>query len=104
MINTVVIIGRLTQEPVIKEVGDNMKVTEVVLAVQKPFKNEKGDYDVDFIRCTLWQGLASTISEYCQKGSRVGIRGRLSTRLYKVSDEKQISVIELIAEQLVFLN
>ncbi len=104
MINSVVIIGRLTKEPEIKEVKDNTKVTEVCLAVNKPFKNEKGEYEVDFIKCTLWQGLASTIKEYCNKGSRVGIRGRLSTRPYKVSDEKSINVIEVIAEQLVFLD
>ena len=46
----------------------------LTIGVPRPYKNDKGEYDTDFIQCKLWQGIARNTSEYCKKGDLVGIK------------------------------
>ena len=82
MHNLVYLIGRLTQDPEIKELDENKSNLAINLAVQRSFKNEDGIYETDFIRCILWNGVAIHTSEYCHKGDLVGVKGRLQNRKY----------------------
>ena len=89
MLNQVVLVGRLTDEPNIVDIDDNKKKTVVNLAVNRPFKNSEGLYETDFIRCVLWNGIATNTKEYCHKGDIVGIKGRLQTSTYEENEEKK---------------
>jgi single-strand DNA-binding protein len=64
MHNLVYLIGRLTENPEVKNYGDGKDCLTINLAVQRSYKNEDGIYDVDYIRCVLWNGVASHTSEY----------------------------------------
>ena len=77
MLNQVVMVGRLTSDPEINEVENDRKVATITLAVQRSYKNAEGVYETDFIKCTLWNGIAETTAEYCKKGDVVGVKGRL---------------------------
>ena len=68
MHNVVYLIGRLTEDPAIKEYEDGLEKLTCNLAVQREFKNEDGIYEVDYIRCILWNALANHTCEYCKKG------------------------------------
>ena len=57
-LNNVILVGRLTQNPEVIEIENNRKVTSVILAVNRNFKNSDGIYETDFIRCILWNGVA----------------------------------------------
>ncbi len=103
MLNQVILVGRLTEDPVVNEINDGKKVTSVNLAVQRSYKNSEGIYETDFIRCVLWNGIASNTSEYCHKGDIVGIRGRIETSKYEKDGEKKYSV-EVVAEKVTFLS
>lgn len=70
--NNVILVGRLTSNPEIIEIENAKKVTTVILAVNRNFKNSDGIYDTDFIRCILWNNIASTTTEYCHVGDVVG--------------------------------
>ena len=72
MHNLVYLIGRLTENPEKKSYDDKDMLT-INLAVQRSFKNEDGIYEVDYIRCVLWNAIATNTSEYCKKGDLVGI-------------------------------
>lgn len=48
MLNQSIIVGRIVQEPEIRETENGNKVTNITLAVQRPFKNVNGEYDTDF--------------------------------------------------------
>ena len=96
MLNQVVLVGRLTKDIEIKEVGDNKKVSTIVIAVPRPFKNADGEYETDFIPCTIWNGIAETTAEYCGKGDLVGIKGRIQSY-------EDLS-IEIVAEKIKFLS
>ncbi|MCH5167773.1 MAG: single-stranded DNA-binding protein [Erysipelotrichales bacterium] len=102
MHNLVYLIGRLSEDPVVKEYDDGKSMLTINLAVQRSFKNEDGIYEVDFIRCILWNGIASHTSEYCKKGDLVGVKGRIQTRSYEDNDEKKY-ITEVIVDKVSFL-
>ena len=99
MNNLVYIIGRLTNEPEIKNTPEGKSQLIINVEVPRTFKNEEGIYEVDIIECTLWNNIANNVSEYCKKGDLVGIKGRVQTR---TNNEKRI--IEIITEKVSFLS
>ena len=103
MLNQVVLVGRLTDDLEIQE-HNGKKVTTMILAVQRSFKNSDGIYEADFIKCTLWNAIASRTSEYCKKGDIVGIKGRIQTSSFKDKDDKTQYSTEVIAEKVTFLS
>ena len=104
MLNNVILVGRLTANPEIVEVDDNKKVTSVVLAVNRNFKNTEGLYDTDFIRCILWNNIASSTTEFCKVGDVIGIKGRLQSSKYEDENKKMHYNVDVIAERVTFLS
>ena len=102
MHNLVYLIGRLTEDPVVTKLEDGQETLPFVLAVQRSYKNADGIYEADFIRCVLWNAIASHTAEYCKKGDLVGIKGRLQNRSYEVDNEKKY-ISEVIVDKVSFL-
>lgn len=103
MLNQVVLVGRLTADPEVIKTENGKKKTTVNIAVSRSYKNSDGLYDTDFIRCILWNGIASSTSEYCKKGDVVGIKGRIETSKYEKENEVKYAV-DVIAEKVTFLS
>ena len=103
MLNHAVLIGRIVQDPVLKET-EKGKVANITLAVPRSFKNVNGQYDTDFISCVLWKGIAESTVEYCHKGDLVGVKGRIQTRNVEFEDETKKQFVEVIAEKVTFLS
>ena len=101
--NQTVIVGRLVDSPEVRETESGKKVTNITLAVQRSYKNENGEYDTDFVDCTLWQGVAENTAEYCRKGDILGVKGRLETSIDQI-DDKKIKKMNLVAEKVTFLS
>ena len=95
MLNQVVVVGRLVQDPEIKELENGQRVSNITLAVPRCYKNEEGIYETDFIPCKLWNNMADNVKEYFKKGDIAGIKGRLQVREDKV---------EVVAEKVTFLS
>ena len=105
MLNQVILVGRLVYDPELKTLEDGRKVTTITLAVNRSYKNaETGEYDTDFLKCTLWSGIAENTVEYCQKGSTVGIKARLAQRYYDLGNDKSFTYPEIVAEKITFIN
>lgn len=102
MHNLVYLIGRLAEDPVVKEFEDGKSMLTINVAVQRSYKNDKGLYDVDFIRCILWNGIANHTSEYCKKGDLVGVKGKIQNRSYEDEGEKKY-ITEVIVDKVSFL-
>ena len=103
MLNQAVLVGRLVSDPEIKET-DKGSVSNITIAVPRTFKNDKGEYDTDFINCTLWKGIAENTVEYCKKGDLVGIKGRIQVNKYEDKDGEQKSSMQVVAERVTFLS
>ena len=99
MLNQTVLVGRLVQDPEIKELENGRKVSEITLAIPRSYKNSEGIYETDFIPCIVWNGVAENTAEFCKKGDIIGVRGRLET---KKENDKYIT--EVIGERVTFLS
>lgn len=99
MLNQVMIVGRLTANPQLK---DGESATELTVAVPRSYKNAEGEYETDFIDCVLWENVARNVCEYCKKGDIVGIRGRIQTMIDnpETGEKKQY----VVAEKITFLS
>lgn len=104
MINQVTLVGRLTKDPELKVTTDGRSVVNVILAVNRNFRNQKGEIDADFVQCTLWNKTAENTSLYCKKGALIGITGRIQTRSYENQEGKRTYVTEVIVESVKFLD
>ena len=103
MLNQAILVGRIVKDPELRDT-EKGKVTNIVLAVPRSFKNTEGQYDTDFISCVLWKGVAESTVEYCKKGDLVGIKGRIQTRDVELEDETHKKYVEVIAEKVTFLS
>lgn len=103
MLNQVVLVGRLVKKPELKESENGKKFSFITLAIPRSFKNINGEYDTDFIDCTLWDAVALSTVEYCNKGDIVGVKGRLQSRV-TITEENREYTINVIAEKVTFLT
>ena len=103
MINNVVLVGRLTKRPELKFTTNGTKYTQFSVAVQKKFKNQSGEYESDFINCLMWSTAAENFIKFTNKGSLVGIEGRIQTRIYEKDGIKKY-ITEVVAENFSLLE
>lgn len=103
MQNLVYLIGRLVSDPELKKTENSKDYSTITVAVQRAFKNQNGIYESDFIRCNLWNGIATNVHEYCKKGDLVGIKGRIQIRNYEENDNTKY-ITEIIVEKVSFLS
>jgi single-strand DNA-binding protein len=104
MINQVVLVGRLTKDPELRFTPEGRAVSNVILAVNRNYRNGEGEFDADFVQCTVWRKMAENLVQYCKKGSLIGITGRLQTRNYENQEGKKVYVTEVVAEGLKFVG
>lgn len=103
MLNQVVLVGRIVKTPELKVTETGKKTATVTLAVPRNYKNMNGEYDTDFLECTLWTNIAENTTEYCQSGDMVGVKGRIQTRIIHNEDGTKKKKTEIVAEKVTFL-
>ena len=79
MLNQIVLVGRITQDPKVTELDNGKKICNVTVAIPRSYKNENGEYDTDFVKCTMWSGVAENTSEYCKQGDLIGNKSKRYT-------------------------
>ena len=104
MLNNVILVGRLVRNPELFLTDSGKKVSVVTLAVGRPYKNQSGEYDTDFLDCTLWTGIAENTAEYCKTGDIIGVKGRLQSILIEKEDGTKYKKVDVIAEKVTFLS
>ena len=104
MHNLIYLIGRLTKNPERTKLDSGKTVTTITLAVNRNFKNPAGIYETDYIKCTLWNGIAESTCDYTKKGDLVGVKGRIQNNVYLDSDNNKKYTYEIIADKVSFLS
>lgn len=102
--NKVILIGRLTRDPELRYTSSNTPVTTFSLAVNRPFTNQNGEREVDFINCIVWRKLAETVKNYLFQGSQVAVEGRIQTRRYQNGTGENKHITEILVENIEFLG
>ena len=104
MLNQVILVGRLVKSPELQLTETGKKMSLITLAVPRSYKNINGEYDTDFLDCTLWTNIAENTAEYCKTGDVIGIKGRVQSRLVEKEDGTKIRKTDIIAEKVTFLS
>ena len=102
--NSFMVVGRVIKDPELLETENGKKYLQMTLAVSRSFKNEKGEYDVDFIDVTVWNYIAESVKDYTKKDDLVGVKGRLQTNYFEDRDGNKKGKLELVAEKVTFLS
>lgn len=106
MLNKVLLIGNLTQDPELRYTPQGTPVATITLACNEKFRAAAGGdlkENTLFIKCVLWKNQATVAHQYLKKGSKCFIEGRLSIRDYEKDGIKRW-VTEVIASKLILLD
>jgi single-strand DNA-binding protein len=104
MINNVVLVGRLANDPEMKYTQSGMPITTFRLAVDRGRKNDQGESETDWLNIVAFQKTAELVAQYCDKGSLVGIEGRIQSRTWEGQDGKKNYSVEIVANNVRFLE
>ncbi|MBM4235079.1 MAG: single-stranded DNA-binding protein [Firmicutes bacterium] len=105
MLNQVVLIGRLTRDPELRYTpGNGVPVASFTLAIDRPYTNQQGEREADFINIVTWRKLAENCANYLQKGSMSAVTGRLQIRSYEDNQGVKRKVAEVVADNVRFLD
>ena len=103
MLNTIVIMGRLTRDPELRRTASGLAVTSFSVAVERDFPNKTtGEREVDFIDCVAWRQTGEFVSKYFTKGRMAVVSGRLQIRTYTDKDGSNRRAAEIVAENVYF--
>ena len=102
--NKVFLIGRLTDNPILRYTSSNVAVASFSLAVSSNRKNEDGERETDFINIVVWRKQAENVKNYLSKGSKVVVEGRLQVRNYDDQNGKKRYITEVVADNVEFLD
>ena len=105
MMNSVNLIGRLGQAP-----GDSLRYAQTGTAMlpftlainRRPAKD--GSSQTNWIDCIAFGVTAENMATYLEKGSLVGVEGRIQTRKYETQDGQKRKAVEVVANTVHFLG
>lgn len=90
--NKVVLIGRLTADPELRQTQSGIASCRFTVAVNRKFKNEQtGEYEADFLSCTAWRQTAEFVSRYFSKGKMIALEGTLRTGSYQDRNHSDVT-------------
>ena len=104
MINNIVLVGRTTKTIELKQNKNGTNYVKFTLAVNRPYKDEQGEQQADFITCVAWNKTAETLSNYVSKGTMIGVEGRLQMRSYSNEAGVRQYLSEVLVNRFTFLE
>jgi single-strand DNA-binding protein len=102
-LNKILILGRLTRDPEIRDVGQS-KVANFSIANNKSYiVNGEKKNEVSYFDCEAWSGAAEIIKKYTSKGKMIAVEGRLVQQNWE-AEGKKFSKIKIRVENLQLLG
>lgn len=102
MLNTIMLMGRLTADPELRRTGNGTAVASFALAVERDYPGPDGNRETDFIDIVAWRGTAEFVSKYFSKGQMAAVSGRLQIRGWTDAQGNKRRSAEVVAESVYF--
>lgn len=99
--NKVILMGRLTADPELKQTSQGVSVVRFTIAVNRKFAKE-GSQRADFINCIAWRQTGEFIARYFRKGSMIAVDGQIQTRSWDGQDGRRQYATEIVVENAYF--
>ena len=100
--NKVILMGRLTRDPEVRQVNQDNMVSNFSLAVNRRFAKQGEERQADFINVIAWGKLAEFSSKWIKKGQQVSLIGRIQTRTWDDQNGQRRYATEVVAEEIYF--
>lgn len=100
--NLVVLAGRLTRDPEMRYTPSGIAMAHFSLAVPRPFTNQAGQREADFIRVQVWRKQAEAVASHLKKGQEAMVRGRLEVRNVDNQDGSRTTYFDVVADDVRF--
>lgn len=102
MLNSIIIMGRLTADPELRSTSSGLSVTTFTVAVDRNYAKSGEEKKTDFIPVSAWRSTADFVSKYFRKGSMIAVQGSLQTRNYEDKNGNKRVAFEVLADQVSF--
>lgn len=102
--NKIILLGRFTRDPEVRYTSTGKVVCQGTIAVDRPFVNQDGQHEADFIPIVIWGKQAEVCGNSFAKGQRILIEGRLQIRSYDGKDGNKRWVTEVIVSSFNFIE
>ena len=107
-LNKVVLCGRMTADPELKQTASGIAVVSFTLAVNRRYQSKNADgaqaQQADFISVVAWRQTAEFISRYFRKGSALCITGSIQTRTWQDQQGQKRYATEVVADEAMFVD
>ena len=107
-LNKVVLCGRLTADPELKQTPSGFPVVSFTLAVNRRFQSKSADANqggqADFINLVEWRQTAAFISKYFKKGSALCVTGSIQTRTWQDQQGQRRYATEVVVDEAMFVD
>ena len=102
MLNNIVIMGRLTADPVLRRTQNGVAVASFTLACERDFAPQGADKETDFIDIVSWRYTAEFVEKYFSKGQMAVVTGRLQIRNWEDKEGNKRRSAEILADHVYF--
>jgi single-strand DNA-binding protein len=106
-LNKVILGGRLTADPELKQTPSGVSVISFTVAVNRRFGSKNGEQNetqADFINCVAWRQTAEFISKYFRKGSAICVTGSIQTRSWTDQQGQKRYTTEVVVDEAMFVD
>ena len=101
-LNKVILAGRLTADPELKQTTSGISVVSFTIAVNRKYSKEQ--QQPDWISVIAWRQTAEFISRYFKKGSAICIVGAIQTRSWQDQQGQKRYATEVVADEAMFVD
>ncbi len=102
--NKAILLGRLTKDPELRTTQSNVSVCSFTLAIDRPYKNARGERETDFIPCVCWRSTAEFAARYFRKGERMAVVGSIQPRHWDDEQGQRHYITEVVADEVYFAD
>lgn len=102
-LNKVILGGRMTGDPELKQTPNGVSVTSFSVAVNRRYAKD-GEQNADFINVVAWRGTADFICKYFHKGSSIALVGSIQTRSWTDQNGNKRYATEVVADEAYFVD
>lgn len=103
-LNAIFVEGRLTKDPIIKDLGNNNCVSTLTIAVNSSYKGKDSSFvqEVGFFDIEVWNNAAKACNQYLTKGCKIRVKGSLKQNRWESNEGLKKSKVFIKADNVEF--
>jgi single-strand DNA-binding protein len=104
MLNSVIMMGRLTDNPELRQTPQGANVCSFTIAVERSFARQGEQRQTDFFDVVAWRSQADFVSRFFRKGQMMAVQGRMETRMYEDRNGVRRKAYTIVADSVHFAD